>query len=408
MPTGHDSLAQDLDYLEGTIEVDPELQPEAKMLRSFFPDFPNRSYLRPVEVDPESGSEKTVLLATNSLAAKEGGGDIPARTEYRGVEEAIAHLARRLAIASLLGDGDDRVDGVLAFSQGANLLVMLLAILEAAEAAAAATEAAAAQLPAGADKVAAKAAAAASKKVAQRRSRVLRPPLAVLFSPADFGWTEQLASDAALCARCLPAIDAAIAQVSAVATAVDTAAAGLSANTLEPSPGATASATETETVSAAASAAPEGLLLEGVFKEPLRGPTKVLVVIGAADPLASAGKSLAGRFKQGPNTCTLIEHEGGHKLPSPASPSASDKSCCQRIVNFLKMGVADELIAGCEAFYRHRTKGWLRVKVTKVDYQGECDGGATYCITSPQLDGEVETVRSRLSLEKPEEEVPPS
>lgn len=39
--------------------------------------------------------------------------------------------------------------------------------------------------------------------------------------------------------------------------------------------------------------------------------------------------------------------------------------------------------------------------MTKVDYQGECDGGATYCITHKELDGEVETVRARLHLAKP-------
>ena len=81
------------------------------------------------------------------------------------------------------------------------------------------------------------------------------------------------------------------------------------------------------------------------------------------------------------------------------------------------------------------------MKVTKVDYQGVADGGvwrprvptticvltiaksrirlltyalcslgsrstcegATYCVTAPTLDGEVETVRERLRLTKPEE-----
>ena len=34
----------------------------------------------------------------------------------------------------------------------------------------------------------------------------------------------------------------------------------------------------------------------------------------------------------------------------------------------------------------------------------EEDGGATFCIASPELDGEVETVRERLRLTKPVEE----
>ena len=72
-----------------------------------------------------------------------------------------------------------------------------------------------------------------------------------------------------------------------------------------------------------------------------------------------------------------------------------------RIANFLKIGLPDELIAGCAAYYEHRRLGWLQVKVTRVDYVGESDGGATYCVTAPELEGEVETVRSRLALSKP-------
>ena len=53
------------------------------------------------------------------------------------------------------------------------------------------------------------------------------------------------------------------------------------------------------------------------------------------------------------------------------------------------------------AAFASRTRGWLEVEITKVDYEGVADGGATYCIKSHHLDGEVETVRSRLSLTKP-------
>ena len=43
------------------------------------------------------------------------------------------------------------------------------------------------------------------------------------------------------------------------------------------------------------------------------------------------------------------------------------------------------------------------MSITRVDYQGVADGGATYCIKAAELDGEVETVRSRLRLTKPDE-----
>ena len=53
------------------------------------------------------------------------------------------------------------------------------------------------------------------------------------------------------------------------------------------------------------------------------------------------------------------------------------------------------------AWYEHRRLGWLSVTITRVDYQGVADGGATYCIKAAELDGEVETVRTRLRLTKP-------
>ena len=102
-----------------------------------------------------------------------------------------------------------------------------------------------------------------------------------------------------------------------------------------------------------------------------------------------------------PGACTLMEHVEGHKVPGPAKAA----SVCARILNFAKLGIADEIISGCKAFYKHRRHGWIECKVTKVDYQGAAEAeGATYCVTAPQLDGEVETVRERLRISMPEEE----
>ena len=47
-------------------------------------------------------------------------------------------------------------------------------------------------IAAGPAKVEAKKAAQAAAEAAARRSRLLRPPLAILFSPADFGWPAQV------------------------------------------------------------------------------------------------------------------------------------------------------------------------------------------------------------------------
>jgi hypothetical protein len=373
--------------------VDPELVPEAKMLRSFFPDDPNRAYMRLVEVDAATGEESPVLVATNKLAAAEIGVDVSRaatmgvadasqgakRREYRDIEGALRRLSCQLAGASRRGD---RFDGVAAFSQGANLVVLALALLDAAESAAADAERDAAALPPGPAKVAAKAAARVQADSAAARARVLRPPMAILFCISDFGWTSQLMSSPPLAARCLAALDAGVADASP---------SGLSAEpSAEPSAdaGAAGAATEAEVARAPAAA------LEGVFSAPIAKP-KVLVVLGKQDVFLDAGRLLASRFA--PGACTILEHSEGHKIPS-----MREASVCQRVLNFAKRGSADEMVAGAMAWYEHRRLGWLHVRLTKVDYEGVHDGGATYCITHAELDGEVETVRTRLHLARPD------
>ena len=370
----------DLQFLDGAIEIDPATQPEAKMLRQFFPDDPNLSYIRMVEVNTETGEEHTAKLATNALAADANGGSIAigvsanaggsqaTRREYRGIEAALITLARTIALAS---QQEKRFDGIVAFSQGGNLLTIMLALLEAAEEAAAAAEAEAAAAPAGPDKAAGKLAAKASRDVAARRSRLLRPPFAILLSATDFGWTAQFAADAAFSARCLAALDIGIAQATGV----------------PPSSSAAGGTTP---------APPAGL--PGVFASaPMIRKAKTLYVIGTADASLDAGRALASWFA--PGICTRIEHAEGHKVPS-----RRDAGLCQRILNYARTSgsAADEIIAGCKAWYEHRRLGWLEVKVTKVDYQGACEAeGATFCVTHKDLDGEVETVRKRLHVEKP-------
>jgi hypothetical protein len=198
----------ELDFLDGTIVMDPAVVPEAAMLRKFFPDAPNLAYLARVVID-EHGEERPGLLATNALAkemmspaaaASVAASDGALRSEYRGYEPALHRLCTRL--------GSRRYEGAVAFSQGANLLTLLLALLEAAERAAANDENAAAALPLGPEKAATKAAAKAASERALKRSRILRPPFLLAFCPQMFGWVDQLVADAALAARCLAAVDA--------------------------------------------------------------------------------------------------------------------------------------------------------------------------------------------------------
>ena len=290
----------DLDFLDGELVMDPEIQPEARMLRQFFPGLPNLTYMRLVAVDEATGEDQPVLLATNALSATMGpSGNVtmPAgfggRSCYRGIEAALSRLARALAAASL---GTARYDGVVAFSQGANLSSMLLAVLEAAEAAAATAEAAAAMLPAGPDKVAAKAAAAASTEATTRRSKLLRPPFVAMFSPSDFGWPAQFADDALFGARALAAIDVGI---------------RLAERGAPPEPGAQAGApeeaqAEAQLAEALRGVTHEGGSLGGIFGKPLR-ETRVLMFLGKKDPACENGHALARRFAAG--KCTVREPE---------------------------------------------------------------------------------------------------
>ena len=46
--------------------------------------------------------------------------------------------------------------------------------------------------------------------------------------------------------------------------------------------------------------------------------------------------------------------------------------------------------------YEHRQLGWILVEIVGVDFEGAHDGGVTYVIAAPEIDGVVETTRNRL------------
>ena len=66
-----------------------------------------------------------------------------------------------------------------------------------------------------------------------------------------------------------------------------------------------------------------------------------------------------------------------------------------------------DLAKGNHVWYHHRSLGWLQMRIDKVDYEGVFDdGGATYIVSAPQLQGEViETVRERLFIDRPDQQV---
>lgn len=281
---------------------------------------------------------------------------------HEGTQPALLQYAQKLAGAQ------PHYDGVVAAGRGAELSVALLGLLEAADAAAAMEAEAAAEIPAGPARIEAKRAAKAKADAAAQRSRALRPRLAILLNaggvrdsaPTDEAAT--LSSDPELAARCLAALDQGIAAAGAESGGGELRA-------------------EADTPAA----------LPGVLAAPLSGKTTTLLVCRSDDAAGAGLGSQSRRFSRR----FLLEHGGEGAVPAEGDVTLL------RIANFLKIGLPDELIAGCAAYYEHRRLGWLRVKVNRVDYVGESDGGATYCVTAPELEGEVETVRSRLALSKP-------
>ena len=260
---------------------------------------------------------------------------------FAGATSALRLLARAIARASVRGA---RHEGVVAVGEGASVLILLLALVQAAEEGAGAAEAAAAALPAGEAKVLARKAAAASVEHAARRARVLRPPFAVLLCPSgsetgggETGGGETgdgvaswwrpsrlaaavaaAADDGALTATWLAALDDGLAQAEAAAA---------------PPPAAGAAAAAADAPPAAATAAATASLpLAPLFGKPLRG-LKALVVTGArpgAAVAAGAAESVAAVFAR--SAAQVLKHAGS------ALPTAADTSTRLRVTNFLKVG----------------------------------------------------------------------
>lgn len=87
--------------------------------------------------------------------------------------------------------------------------------------------------------------------------------------------------------------------------------------------------------------------------------------------------------------------------PSPA-PSTAPSTNPSTAPSATEIATGSDLVKGDRVWYSHRRLGWIEVRVDKVDYEGVFDAdGATYCVSSPQLDGVIETVRARLEVQQP-------
>lgn len=288
---------------------------------------------------------------------------LPSHLEPEALAEAIRVVAQ--AVASKSANGA-HFDGMLALGTAGSLCTAMLAMIESADRTIASIETNASALPAGQQKVDAKKDARMAAEATAWRSRVLRPRFVVLFGPTD-GCHGHFSADPLLASRLLSHIDAAMAE----AGAMEGGGGDSGGLPLDTSP------------------------LDQPYTRPLGTKTKVLLVCGAAS--TDAGRAAADGILFG-GAHFLLTHGSTSELPSN-----DDAPALLKIRNFIKVGMPDELIAGCTAWYEHRRLGWLEVSITRVDYQGVADGGATYCIKAVELDGEVETVRTRLRLARPEE-----
>ena len=68
----------------------------------------------------------------------------------------------------------------------------------------------------------------------------------------------------------------------------------------------------------------------------------------------------------------------------------------------MKTKKEDVLKVGQVIFYDHQHSGWILAKVTSVDLKGANDGGITYVIEAPQIDGVLETTREKLFTRMPD------
>ena len=273
------ALGVELQLLDGSLAVDPGVHKEAKMLKAFYPSFSNCQYLEGYEENERTGQKREVLLKPHdhserplnlptlagplpSFPGMEPKRPSPWQTRYRGLEPALTQLARALVesptpVASL---------GVVAHAQGAALLTMLLALVDAAD---------------------------DGSPAARRRRSLLWPSCAVLISPAT-NWTRQLSEDPQLSARALAAVDVGIEQTGAAGVAeAGSAVAGCGDTAI----------VEVGEVTGAGS-------LEGVFSKPLPLPT--LIILGQLDPTFEAGRDAGTRVYRRAQMATHPEH---NKVP---------------------------------------------------------------------------------------------
>ena len=142
------ALGVEMHSVDGLLTVDPALHKDAKMLKAFYPAFPNLEYMQLYETHQRTMVERLVTLAAPNpddrplnlpnlhdlpLHMQGIGGmgprdDSPWLPNYHGIEPALSNLARAM-VQSPVGAANT---ALIAAGQGANLLTMLLALVQAA------------------------------------------------------------------------------------------------------------------------------------------------------------------------------------------------------------------------------------------------------------------------------------
>jgi len=134
-PLGLEASFPDMAFLDGALPVDAAAHPDAKMLKAFYPTCANLQYMEKHETHADTRKTRVATLnyaRPDDRVLWEINRDRDAAPtwlpSYVGAEAALRELSRRLA-----SDGVAAAEtGVVGFGQGATLVMMLLALLDAA------------------------------------------------------------------------------------------------------------------------------------------------------------------------------------------------------------------------------------------------------------------------------------
>ena len=262
-----DGKFEEMVYLDGLVPVDASAHPDSKALKAFYPTCSNVQYMEEREVHRGTREERARTLnytrkEDRALWEIHRDRDDPGPWEmyHVGVEGALEQLSCALASGKIPA----KETGIVSIGQGNNLLMMLLALLDAAN----------------------------DGDAAHRRRARIMPGRCLLFHPVD-DWVERFVKECearGLGWRCIEAIDKGIRKADGIADVTTD--------------------MEALDVSDAATTLAAPMKMRPIFGTSLRVPS--LIVFGEADYHFEQVKKCIPRFE---SVKTMMSIELGFKIP---------------------------------------------------------------------------------------------